>query len=83
MSQWPGRSWAVVGMRMPIAWVQHTATVWIADRNPYRAVVIYRDGKWVARVEHGIVLYTSSMNYYTLSRAQTWAERKLFSLLNS
>ena len=62
---------------MPIKWQQLTLSVWFADVKPCRAVVIRRDGRWTARVEHGLDVHTASLTFQTCENAQAWAERKL------
>ena len=69
---------------MPIKWIQITRRVWVAGFHHYRAVVIFMDDVWVARVEdHGDIFYPAQITFHGLEGAKTWAELKLQELADS
>jgi hypothetical protein len=68
---------------MPINWLQITRTVWVAGLQQYRAVVLFKNDVWLARVEdpaNDNIVYPASITFHALDGAKSWAELKLHEL---
>ncbi len=68
---------------MTITWIQLTPSVWIADVQAYRGVIMHlcdtQDG-WVAQIEKGDEIHPANIIFHTLESAEQWATLTLRAL---